>query len=310
LRSTPSETQLDPGATVVVLDPGFVLGPDGDALATFVRDGGRLVAGGPSAQSLVKRVVRDGPEWSPRPLRHGEVVAPVPELARVMKIDVGPGGVWRDSGTALPAYAGSSGSLLAVANVGRGRALLLANATPLENDLIGAADNAELGVALAGDPRRTVFFLESYHGYGEASGLGAIPDDWLVLFGIGAVAVATLMLARGRRLGPAEPEARELAPPRRAYVESLGGVLARTHGRTATAERVRTHALRLLGTRAGLPADADASRIRAAAASLGFREDEIAALLGSTTRSGDLLAIGRALARLTRTATRRSAWRT
>jgi hypothetical protein len=310
LRSTPSANRLDPADTVVVLDPGFVLEADREALATFVREGGRLVAGGPSAQGLVDAVVEGGPEWSPRELHGGRVAAPVAEVAGVTKVDVGPGGVWDDGGSALPAYAGTGGSLLAVARVGGGRAVLLANTTPLHNERIDAADNAQLGVGLAGGRERDVVFLESYHGYGEESGLAAIPDDWLVLFGIAVVAIATLVLARGRRLGPAEPDARELAPPRQAYVEALGGVLARTGGREAAAERVRAEALRLLRARTGLPDDADASRIGAAAASLGFRDDEIAALLGPTKQSGDLLATGRALARLARTATRRSAWRT
>ena len=36
------------------------------------------------------------------------------------------------------------------------------------------------------------------------------------------------MLARGRRLGPAQPAGRVLAPPRAAYAEGLAGALARS----------------------------------------------------------------------------------
>jgi hypothetical protein len=118
--------------------------------------------------------------------------------------------------------------------------LLLARSSPLQNRLLGRADNAALGLALAGEAGRPVVFVETVHGYGLASGLAAIPDRWLWVLGGLLVAALTWMLARGRRLGPPERERRELPPPRRAYVEALGAALARTRSPQAAGEVVRS----------------------------------------------------------------------
>jgi hypothetical protein len=180
----------------------------------------------------------------------------------------GPGS-WSASGEALPALGGTGTTLLAVAAPGRGRALLLADSSPLQNRLLGRADNAALGLGLAGEPGRPVVFVETVHGYGLASGLAAIPDRWLWVLGGMLLAALTWMLARGRRLGPPERERRELPPPRRAYVEALGAALARTHAPAAAGDVIR-----------------DAIRARRGEPDAPVRDD------------AELLAAGRALAHL------------
>src|SRR5204862_5160193 len=49
LRTALDDATLDPGATLVVLDPPALAGAERDALARFLRAGGRLVAGGEDA---------------------------------------------------------------------------------------------------------------------------------------------------------------------------------------------------------------------------------------------------------------------
>src|SRR5205823_2322401 len=124
-------------------------------------------------------------------------------------------------GRAVPVLGAGRRTLLARSTDGRGTIELLADSSPLRNRLLDRRDDAALALELAGPPRRAAVFVESVHGYGEATGLAAIPTSWRWTLGGLALAGAVLVLARGRRLGPPEPLARELPPPRREYVESL-----------------------------------------------------------------------------------------
>jgi hypothetical protein len=296
-RRPPQESDPEPTETAVLLDPGFVDSRDAAALRDFVRAGGRLVAGGQNA-GWVRRIVEAGPEWSPKRVSDGRVVAPVPEVAAVQDLAGLRAGSWRATGGALPVYGGRNGALLAVAQLGAGRVLLLADAAPIQNAALAQSDNAALGLALAGATTRPVVFLESFHGYGPKTGIAAIPTEWWVLFAVGALAAAALVVARGRRLGPPEETTRQLPPARLEYVESLGGVLARTQGRAETAKALQAEARRLLARRLGVSAsDED---VVAAATKLGLTPDDASALVRPAATDADLLATGRAVASLAR----------
>ena len=132
---------------------------------------------------------------------------------------------------------GALGSLLLVRPAGRGRIVLLADSSPLQNRLLGEADNAAFALALSGKGPLT--FVESVHGYGPQRGLAALPArfGW-ALIGL-LLAALVLMVARGRRLGPPERERRELPPPRRAYVDALAATMARGKEREEAVRPVR-----------------------------------------------------------------------
>jgi hypothetical protein len=296
LRRDPSDVTLDPRETVLLLDPGFVARDDARALGRFVRDGGRLVVSGAGGEWL-DSVVDQPPEWSPDELRSPEVLAPVPEVAGVRRVTTAGRGAWREGG-ALPALGSGDRALLVVARNG-GRLVLLADPSPLQNRLLSDADNARLGLALAGPSGRTVRFLESFHGYGEATGLAAVPARWWAGFGLLFAAALVLMLARGRRLGPPQAPERDLPPPRRVYVESLGGVLARIRRKEKPVAPVRARTVALLGDRAGPGASASPADLRAAGERLGLAADELEALFGAAPND-DVVAVGRALTRLAR----------
>jgi hypothetical protein len=115
--------------------------------------------------------------------------------------------------------------------LGRGTLILAPDAEPLRNRSLADGDHAARALALAGPPASRVAFVESVHGYGDARGLAALPDNirtCLLLLGLAALA---FLVVRGRRLGPPEAQARELPPPRRAHVEALAAALARTADR-------------------------------------------------------------------------------
>ena len=299
LRASPAGSHLDPASTLMLIAPDTSPSrADTDALRRFLVAGGRLVVGGPVG-SWLGRVVPLAPEWSGTAPRAVDVLAPVSEVSGVHTIEGSGYGSWTGGG-ALPVLGDRNGALLDVATVGRGHALLLADSAVLDNALLAHADNAALGLALAGPRERPVAFLESYHGYGRSStGFGAIPRSWWTGFALLAAAAATLMVASGRRFGPPQQTERELPPPRREYVESLGGVLARGRGRAAI-EPLRLRGAGLVRERARLGNNAGPDRVRAAAINLGLTQREAAALTEPAVTDEDVIAVGRAVARITR----------
>jgi hypothetical protein len=292
-RTLPHRARLSSGDTVVLLDPPAVAPRDALALRAFVAAGGRLVAGG-GDDTWLRALVRD----PPRVLIPGVRVARARGLGGARSVVTAGDAAWASAGGTRPLVTGRDRTVVTAARIGRGRVYLLADPSPLQNRLLGTADNAALGLALAGPTARTVEFLESYHGYGRSSGLAALPLAWKLLLGGLALAALVYMVARGRRLGPPEAEERELPPPRRAYVDSVAGLLERTRRRDEAVEPVRRAAREAVLRRTGLPPDADDDAVQSAARRLGLGEPEAAALVVPARTDADVLAVGRVLARI------------
>ena len=114
------------------------------------------------------------------------------------------------------------------------------------------------------------------------------------------------MIARGRRLGPPEAESRELPPPRRAYVDSLAGIMARTKRPDEALEPVRAETRARLARRVGLARGRRARRrSRPPRGRVGLPDAEIDAMLGRPGSGDPVLAAGRALVHAGRTDVRR-----
>ena len=284
LRDAPARARLDPGSTVVLLDPRDVGPADARALRGFLDAGGRLVAGGAEPPQWLDAVLRKPPMWSPEKIELATPRARVPETAGVSRVEAAGVGAWTSPGEARPALGSGRRELLVVAPVGRGRLALLADASPLQNRLLAHADDAKLGLSLAGSAGRPVAFVESVHGYGRASGFGAIPTSWR--FALGGLVLAALVLiwARGRRLGPAEELERPLPPPRREYVDAMAALLERSSDRAA----------------AVAPLQAELRRRLERQGAAGLSAEEVEAALAAPKRPEDVLAAGRTLARLER----------
>jgi len=291
IRTPLAERAPDPAWTLAVLDPERVEPDEAAAIRRFVEAGGRLIAAGATYRWLA-RVLDAPPGWGPGEPGEARVVAPVPETAGVTAVAFAEGGRWETLGGALPVLAGPDGPVAAVAEQGEGRAVLLPDASPFVNARLAHADNARFALDAAGG--RTVAFLETVHGYGEATGLGALPGRavW-VLAGL-ALAALALVWSMARRFGPPEDDAAALAPPRRDYVDAVAAGLVASGDGDGVAEAAARGARRRLADRAGLPPAAAESALREAAERLGLDAAETAAVLGD----GDALAAGRALAKL------------
>lgn len=228
LRVRPSTATLDPRSTVVLLDPSLVLRDDVAALRRFVIAGGRLIAGGREPGAWLSELVAGSPSWTDTGDTTATPIVPVPETSGVNLVGSAGTGAWSDAGGTLPALGGARSSLLTVVTLGAGRTALLADSSPLQNRLLAHADDAALGLALAGAPGRPVAFEEASHGYGASSGLAALPARWKwALLGL-VIAALLAVAAKIRRLGPAAPPPVPALPPRRVHVEALASALART----------------------------------------------------------------------------------
>lgn len=220
---------FDPATTAVLLDPpASPSTADLAPLRDLLDAGGTVVAGG-SPGHWVADLVSGAPEWGPDDSTLHSATAS--ETAGVARVESAGEGAWTDSGDGTVVVGAEDRALVVRTDAGSGSALLLADVSPLQNRLLADADNAALGLALAGGEPTTVVFLEGVHGYGPPEGLSAVPAPWRWACAWLVLAAATWMWARGTRPGPPEEEDRALPPPRRDYVEALAATLARTRRR-------------------------------------------------------------------------------
>ena len=307
VRTSLDDATLDPGSTLVLADPAGVTGEEAQALAGFVAAGGRLVAAGRDAAPVLAGLPGGGPAWDDAGVRTARPLVPVPEVAGVTTVESAGGGSWRQAGGSLPLLGDGDRLLATVATAGAGRVVALADASPLQNRLLARADNAAFALAIAGDGppsgtagagRRPVAFAEAHHGYGQRTGLGAIPSRWRWALAGGFLAAVVWMWSRGRRLGPPDDIERPAPPARRAYVDAMAGALARTRQPEAATAPLQERARRRLAARAGLPADAGEGDLRRAAGELRLPPEEVDALFRPAGTEADVVAVGRALADL------------
>ena len=282
--------------TLVVLDPRAVDAEEAGAIAAWVRAGGRLVTGGRrGVAGLAGRISEPLPARADGGTRSVPVLAPVPETAGVRSVRAVVGGELHSIGGALPLLGTPDAPLATVTRVGRGRVVVLADGSPLQNRGLAREDNAAFALALAGADS-PVTFLETVHGYGASTGLGALPASarWALL-GL-LLAGLAFVWSKARRIGPPEDRERPLPPPRADYVDALAGSLARTGRPAEVARPLRAAARDGLARRAGLGPDPRDDELRAAAARFGLDEAETDALLRGPDGLDGALAAGRALA--------------
>ena len=252
LRMRPSQTRLDPATTLVVLAPPVVVADDVDAIRNFVLTGGRLVTSDPGLGWLGS-LLDDPPEG---PTRSSVATLPVTVgaigvFADVRRLTVGPVR-WERSGGALPLVRDEDGVAAVATRLGRGQIVALAHHTAVTNAALSDADNAAFAIAVAGEPGRRVVFAETFHGYGVATGLAAVPGRWkAALVGL-TVAALVLIWARARRVGPPDRPHRDLPPPRVDYVHGVADLLSRAKDPAAAVDILAARGRQLLeDSRAG-----------------------------------------------------------
>jgi Domain of unknown function (DUF4350) len=298
LRRTPAHAQLRPNQTLVLLDPEVIVPSDITALRRFVFAGGRLIAGGQAPGAWLSELLSQAPTWAAQASQSATTLIPVSLTAGVGDVESDGHGAWIDPRGTLPILGEPARALVTVASLGSGLVVLVADSSPLQNHLLASADNAALGLSLAGPADRPVVFDEGVHGYGQSSGLAALPTRWKwALIGL-IVAALLIVAARFRRLGPLQRPAPQPLPARRAHVEAIAAALERTGDARSAAGPVREHARSLVARRAALPPGAGARELGEAAIRLGLDSEEAGALTAEDVGADRLLAAGSALAKL------------
>jgi hypothetical protein len=251
---------LPASATVVLAGP-FETAPtaaDAGRLASWVRDGGRAVVVGLDEGGILGTIGSlDGDVSADA----GSVVGPAYPSAYapgISRIAAGSGRLTVDGPAWVALYGDSIGATLVTRRYGRGEVVWLADVTPVSNDGISRADDARFAVRLALEGGRPVYFDEYHHGLTSEVGawtrLGLGGQAALVLI---LAAVAVLLFARGRRIGPAIERPGVPAARGGAYIAQLAELFrtagARSEALAALEDGVSRAIARRYGTReAGL----------------------------------------------------------
>ncbi len=294
-RGSLAHTALDPATTLVVVEPTELTTDDEAALLDFVSEGGRLIIGG-DAPYYVRNLRDNPPKWSANGVGTWQNVDP--SLGGAQTIASQGIGSWTSTGSGRAIVGGPTESLVTVDHVGKGEIYMLADATPLTNQYIGNDDNAAFALALAGADQRPVVFAEGTHGYGQKTGIAAIPSRWKVALLILLLAIAVFVWSRARRFGPPDRRARDLPPARAEYVRALSTTLERTRDRVGALTPAQHWVREEIARKATLRPSASDEEIAKAARALGARDDEIAVLFAPPANDQQALALGNLIARI------------
>lgn len=287
--------QLPANATIFLLDAPQLSRAEADELLAAVADGATLVVGGPDPPFL--SLLRDDPPtWAPA-IRSGWNVDDAVRFPGVRTVVTGGEGRFAAPGGTTVVVGDRRDSLVTDVRVLRGRIVFLADTTLLDNQLIGARDNAAFAVDLAGGRPGPVVFAEGIHGFAGPKGWRAIPARWKVALLVLIGAALLLAWSRAVRLGPPEAGERELAPSRAQYVDAVAATLHHIDDRVHARRRLASDARTALARRGNPLGDAPTTaQLEIVAALTGATVSDLRALLSDDAPIDDaqLLAATRA----------------
>lgn len=256
--------RAEPSATTLILsgqEPPSE--QDKRAFRAFVDQGGTLVAIGGNGGSAVGLVV---PSDAKPPLLFDDSIKTFQPLVPSPLVR-GAGEITMRAvgervilpGTYVPLYGASlDNPVVAVASIGKGRVVWLADTTPLANGQLDEAGNLRFVLNVVGAPsERRVVFDEHYQGHKRslASYTAGTPLPWIALQA-GFIGIAVL-LTHSRRPGPVRaPHADPRTSPME-FVEMLGTLYKRAGARQAAVNTARMRLRRAIALRCGVPVTTD-----------------------------------------------------
>jgi hypothetical protein len=292
------------GTTLVVAAPTSWQPSSSKSLDKLLLQGGRVVlAGEPPTGLLETLLVGPMPTWSATPISMAESSGGSPLVSGIEKVVSSGPGSWLQTGETQTLLSGGGRYLALTQRVGKGTLVLLASVAPLQNRLIGQADNAAFGLDIGLSGEKAVAFDEYDHGFGQVGGgVGGLPRYWRAGLLLALAAVVLWLLSAVRRFGPPEDPERLLPPPRVAYVDALATLLSTTPPERAASATgsLQIRAREGLCRTIGLPRDASDAEIARAAATTGISDDLVTTVLGTPRTVDELVAVGRISADLSR----------
>ena len=279
----------DPG-TLVVIAPPITNQPDEEeftALNQWVQEGGLLI--------IIDREIRQLPvgdgtadtegaesTTSVRPLQ------PTPLTRGVQRIGLSDYAtrVRMDTRSATYHIGDSQAAVLADAQVGKGRVVLLTDQFVVANNGISQADNVILALNLvAARPAGPIAFDEYHHGYGASSASGGLmsyfrgtPVPWMMAQA-GLIA-ALVVYSYGRRFGRPIPLRQERRTTNLEFVSSMANITRLAKASDLAMENIYSEFRKRLCRFSGVPSKIENSRLAAVAARrLRLDERELTGLL-------------------------------
>lgn len=288
-ESSPAELPREPADTVLVLAAPFGVPTQDEKneLMTFVGQGGRIVAVGPTSSGfLPKQEIQ--PELAPSPEWHEFQPEVVSSITHGGAIEMSPAGYWRDSSTSyLVHYADDGRPIVVSYKFGKGEVIWWADSSPLTN--IGISHSGNLALLLNSleveKPKRILwdeYFHTQHHTF---AGYMAERPLRYGLLQCGLVILA-LLLTFSRRNTPVYPLG---DPPRLSpleFVHTLGGLYRRAKANHAALEVAHSRFRALATRKLGLPSAISADDLtRALRNRMGYKDESLPKLLKSIESS-------------------------
>ncbi len=304
IRTPLSRTDLPPRSVIILADPSSTVRSEVPTLRRLLHVGDTIVLTGartiPAIQALLGAA--RSPTWSPNGSQLYHPVSPSIRAAGIHDVTTAGNGSWVYAHSTTPLLTSGAGYLAVAGQLGRGRLIMIADTSCLENQFLAQNDNAAFGLYLDGTSRSNIFFDEYLHGYGSGgsggttTGLSSLPVRWK--WGLVLALVATLiwMWSRALRLGAPERLTRTMTPVRQRYVDAVAIEISRTHNPQEAVEPLRTAARDRIVTRLRLGPNSSAEEIAKAARINGIPEEVLTAVEAPVSHDSDVLALGRALA--------------
>jgi hypothetical protein len=245
------------GVTLILADPfsGAPGKEDSESLMRFVRRGGKVLFTGGYASAFLpdaySRLVK--PWQAPETLYPAVAVSPI--TAGATEITMAASVFWSGAIEGeIPLYARGADAVVVTYFVGEGQVIWWANSMPLTNGGITKAGNLNLLLKSLGAPGNgQVLWDEYYHGErrGLTGYLAGTPAPWMLLQA--GVIYLFLLLAFGRRTGPARMPIVESRLSPLEFVETLGALYQSAGAASGAVETVWQRFRYLVCTRLGLP---------------------------------------------------------
>ena len=287
-----TDLRIEPATTTLILSGREAPSEqDRRALKQFVEAGGTLLAVGANgayALGLTTPPDRRSPFDT-------EIIEPFRPLA-TSPLARGAAEITMAAGGTVPKFSdvfvrlygdADDATVVAVAGMGKGRAVWFAETTPFSNAELTKADNLRLLLNIVGAPEgRVVLFDEHYQGLKRSlwSYVTGTPLPW-----IGAQAAlvfVAVLLTHSRRVGPVRPPHSDARTSPMEFVDMLAALYKRAHARPAAVHAARTRLRRAIAASSGVPlATDDDTLARAAGAKLHTDPAPIAQLLADADRA-------------------------
>lgn len=278
----------EPG-TLLVIAPPATHNPDQEefeAVTRWVEAGGLLIVidreidfsiGGAALRTENAQLKSSVHTLQPTLLTRGVEHVALSEYASRVKVD---------SRSATYHIGDDQAAVVADAQVGKGRVVLLTDPYLVANNGISQADNVVLALNLMTErPAGTIAFDEYHHGYGASTtGQGLMsyfrgtPVPWMMAQ-VGLIALL-VVYSRGRRFGRPLPLKRERRTTNLEFVSSMANITRLAHATDLAMENIYAEFRKRLCRLGGVPAKVENEKLAAAAARRSkLDERELATLL-------------------------------